>query len=258
MFIMNSFVKRGLYCALFVGGLSLLGVGAANAAETSGENGVASGSQVAPDLAAPVVVDGNAISLLGDSSSSGSTTDATPSGTDTGGATTSGSDGIASGTQIAPDAAAPVTVDGNAISLLGDTSTSGSSANGSNSTAGNSAPATTDGTDGTASGTQVAPDADSPVSVEGNAISLLGDTSTTGSSANGTSNTTSGDAPATTDGTDGTASGTQVAPDADTPVSVEGNAISLLGDTSTTRSSDAAPATAADDTTTVDVDSSLT
>ncbi|RNE56754.1 hypothetical protein EEJ31_12985, partial [Cryobacterium tepidiphilum] len=42
------------------------------------------------------------------------------------------------------------------------------------------------------------------------------------------------------------------------PVSVEGNAISLLGDTSTTRSSDAAPATAADDTTTVDVDSSLT
>ena len=68
---MNSFIKKGLYCALFVGGLSVLGVGAANAAETSGESGVASVSQVAPNAYAPVTVQASSISLLSDAATTG-------------------------------------------------------------------------------------------------------------------------------------------------------------------------------------------
>ena len=43
-------------------------------ATTDGGDGVASGNQVSPDVTAPVLLDGNAISLLGDSSSDGAVT----------------------------------------------------------------------------------------------------------------------------------------------------------------------------------------
>src|SRR5918998_1732037 len=98
---MNSHVKKGLYCALLVGGFSLLGIGAANAADTSGEDALASGTQAASDIAAPVTLDGNAISVLGDSSTTGSSDGSATTGAPASAAepTTSGSDGTASGTQ---------------------------------------------------------------------------------------------------------------------------------------------------------------
>ena len=79
---MNSFVSKGLYCALIVGGLSLLGVGAATAAqtipssigtgngnevETSGDDSVLGGNQVLNNVAIPVTISGNAVSVVGDS-----------------------------------------------------------------------------------------------------------------------------------------------------------------------------------------------
>jgi hypothetical protein len=60
---------------------------------TDGEDGVASGNQVSPDVTAPVAVEGNAISLLGDSSSSGTSTGpAAMTGNDDEGILESGSD----------------------------------------------------------------------------------------------------------------------------------------------------------------------
>ncbi|WP_105035438.1 hypothetical protein [Cryobacterium aureum] len=52
---MKTVIKKGLYCALLVGGLSLIGISAANAAEapnTTGADGIVSGDQVVTDLVA--------------------------------------------------------------------------------------------------------------------------------------------------------------------------------------------------------------
>ena len=72
---MNKYVSRGLWFALFVGGLTLGGTAAANAATTSGADGTVSGTQVAPSVDTPVSLGGNAIAVLGDavSTATGST-----------------------------------------------------------------------------------------------------------------------------------------------------------------------------------------
>jgi hypothetical protein len=126
---MKKYVSRALWCALLAGGLTVLGATAANAAESGGEDGLVSGNQVLSSITAPVTVEGNAISLLGDSSSSGTSTGpaVVTDGTDSDSAVTDGEDGVASGNQVSPDVTAPVAVEGNAISLLGDSSSSGTS-----------------------------------------------------------------------------------------------------------------------------------
>jgi hypothetical protein len=180
---MKKYVSRALWCALLAGGLTVLGATAANAAESGGEDGLVSGNQVLSSITAPVIVEGNAISLLGDSSSSGTSTGpavVSDSG-DSDSAVTDGEDGVASGNQVSPDVTAPVAVEGNAISLLGDSSSSGTSTGPAVVTDGtDSDSAVTDGEDGVASGNQVSPDVTAPVAVEGNAISLLGDSSSSG------------------------------------------------------------------------------
>ena len=67
---MNKYVSRGLWFTLFVGGLTLGGACAANAATTSGADGTVSGTQVAPSVSAPVSASGNALGVLGDAVSS--------------------------------------------------------------------------------------------------------------------------------------------------------------------------------------------
>ena len=67
-FPMNKYVSRGLWFTLCVGGLWLAGTAAANAAETSSGSG---GTQAVVGATAPVTISGNAISVLGDSTSSG-------------------------------------------------------------------------------------------------------------------------------------------------------------------------------------------
>ncbi|WP_314147957.1 LPXTG cell wall anchor domain-containing protein, partial [uncultured Leifsonia sp.] len=67
-------------------------------------------------------------SVLGDSSSSGSSASA-PAGTASGsGSTTSGDGGLLGGTQLPIHLGLPVTVGGNAISVVGDSETTGSTA----------------------------------------------------------------------------------------------------------------------------------
>ncbi len=157
---------------------------AAPAAEptTSGQDGVASGTQVAPVVSVPVTVTGNGIGLLGDgtSTATGPAAPAAPT-TPSAGGTTSGEDGIGSGTQVSPVVSLPVTIGGNGIGVVGDgTSTStGGTGSGTGSTT-PTAGGTTSGAGGLLSGTQIVPVISIPVTIGGNGIGVVGDgTSTT-------------------------------------------------------------------------------
>ena len=247
---MNTFIKKGLYCALLVGGLSLIGISAANAAEapsTSGSDGNVSGSQIVSDVAAPVTLTGNAISVLGDSSvNQDSTAPPSESGTAPLGfaPTTTGSDGIVSGTQVAPTADAPVTVSDNAVSVLGDSSTTGSNSGTAAPTVQPAAESpTTTGTDSVLGGTQVAPVVTAPIVAEGNAISVIGDSTSTGGESTPTSGASTTDASPTTNGSDSTLGGSQVLTNLSAPVTVQGNAISVLGDSDSAGATRSNPAT---------------
>ena len=73
---MNKIITRGLITLAVSGGLVLLGAGVAyadgNGNSTSGQDGTASGTQALLGVDLPVTVGGNGISVLGDSSSTGS------------------------------------------------------------------------------------------------------------------------------------------------------------------------------------------
>mgnify|MGYP007088003851 CR=1 FL=1 len=64
---MRTYLKRALWGTLLAGGITLLGATAANAADTSGEDGLLSGTQADTAITAPVTIVDNAVSLLGDS-----------------------------------------------------------------------------------------------------------------------------------------------------------------------------------------------
>ncbi|MFJ3383854.1 hypothetical protein ACIPNL_06780, partial [Curtobacterium sp. NPDC090221] len=261
---MNKYVSRGLWFALFVGGLTLGGAAAANAATTSGADGAVSGTQVAPSVDAPVSVAGNALGLLGDAVSSVVPTPAAPAApaaaapaapaAPTAAPTTSGSDGVGSGTQVVPDVSAPVSVGGNAIAVGGDAVSSAPAAAPAAPAAAPAAPAAapaapaTSGSDGIASGAQVAGAVTAPVDVSENAVSLAGDAVATHTApAAAAPASPAPAAPAapvagapTTSGSDGIGSGTQVVPAIEVPITVSGNGIGLVGDGSSTGSSAAA------------------
>lgn len=235
---MNKIISRGLWGVLFVAGLSVLGATAANAAETTGQDGTASGTQGVISLGAPIGVGGNAISILGDSTSSGATSSEPASSPATSPATspssTSGGDATLGGTQAIVTGIVPVTAGGNAVSVLGDSSSSNASSAAATPIVGDSTGSTTTGEDGTASGTQLMPDLIAPIGVSGNSVSVLGDSESTGSTSGTSEAPTASDAGSsstgTTTGEGGTASGTQVAPRFMAPIALSDNAISVLGD----------------------------
>ncbi len=95
---MNTIVSRALWGTLLAGGITLLGATVAQAAETTGDDGLLSGTQALVSLDAPITIGGNAVSLLGDATSTDAET-STPDATSapSGSASTSGLDGILSG-----------------------------------------------------------------------------------------------------------------------------------------------------------------
>ncbi|WP_295105895.1 chaplin family protein, partial [uncultured Microbacterium sp.] len=120
---MRTYIKRALWGTLLAGGITLLGATAANAADTSGEDGLLSGTQADAAISVPVTVVGNAVSLLGDTSAQQTSAPASsPAPAPAPAATTSGDSGTASGTQAVVDVVVPVTVTDNAITVLGDSS----------------------------------------------------------------------------------------------------------------------------------------
>ena len=146
--------------------------------------------------------------------------------------TTEGSDGIGSGTQGILGLSIPVTVTGNSITLIGDSASSGTQTTDTTTASGSNA--TTSGLGSLLGGTQLLGDVGIPVTVAGNSLTLIGNSNTTGATVNtGTAGTGSG---AATTGTGGIVSGSQVDANAVVPVTVSGNAITLVGDARSTGS----------------------
>ena len=124
---MHQNIRRGLLGTLFAGGLLALGTTAASAADTTtGSDGLLSGTQVNAPVTAPITLGATSLGLLGDSAA---TTDGTP--TTVGqpapapapGNSTTGSDGLLSGTQVNTPVTAPITLGAAAVGVVGESST---------------------------------------------------------------------------------------------------------------------------------------
>ncbi|HEY4225089.1 MAG TPA: hypothetical protein VGM70_04700 [Pseudolysinimonas sp.] len=239
---------------------------AAPSGSTSGDVSLLGGSQALLDVHAPVAVGGNAISVIGDSGASsstvgsGSAAGASGSGAgstgagSTGSGSTSADDSTLGGTQVLGDVSAPVTVSGNAISVAGDSTSGGSfagqSADGSGSTAPAAGPSTT-GDNSTLGGTQVVPDVTAPVTATGDAISVVGDSTSGGGTSGSTSGTGTGGGtgggtgatPPLTTGDGSILGGSQIAPTVTAPITIGGDAVSVIGDSTTTPSDPGQPGT---------------
>jgi hypothetical protein len=125
------------------------------------------------------------LGLLGDSTA---TTEGDNGGTAPAGATspagsTNGSDGLASGTQVVAPVTAPITVGTTSLGLLGDstaTTQGDTTTNDSTAPAGTTTPAaSTNGSDGLASGTRVVAPLSLPIGVRGASVGIVGDSSST-------------------------------------------------------------------------------
>ncbi|MDQ0893695.1 chaplin family protein [Agromyces ramosus] len=228
---MKRLAMRALYATLFAGGLTLLGAGVAHASDTSGDDGILSGTQAGISIELPVTPSGNAVSVIGDSSSSDATTEVSSGDDAEPVAVTSGDDGVGSGTQALVDVAVPVTVSGNAVSVIGDSSSEDATTvvapADSSADAGT---AETSGDDSLLGGTQGLVNVTAPVTLGGNAISVIGDSS----SENATTVVKSGDSggadSASTSGDDSILGGTQLLGNVNAPITLGGNAISIIGD----------------------------
>lgn len=239
---MHRYIKRALWGAVIAGGITLIGSTAAGAAETGGEDGLLSGTQLLAPVEVPVSVVGNAISLLGSSSVEAPAPASAPAPAPAPAeASTDGSSGVGSGSQAIVEVSLPITVSDNAIAVLGGSEVSGGEASeGTTGEAAAPAPdapadaATTSGTDGVLSGTQALLGAEVPVTVSGNAVSVLGESSVTGASGGDAAAPASGPGAGlslpVTSGLDSLLGGTQLALPVSVPITVGGNAIGILGE----------------------------
>src|SRR5690606_21290985 len=100
------------------------GTDGATGPTTDGTDSVLGGTQAVAPLSLPVTVGGNAISGVGDSTSTGSAVMPGTSGTD-GVALTSGDNALLGGSQLVLPVSLPITLGGNAIAVIGDSTTTG-------------------------------------------------------------------------------------------------------------------------------------
>ena len=245
---MNKYVSRGLWTVLVTGGFMALGIGAANAdTGTSGQDGIASGTQGVLGIELPIQLGGNAISVLGDASSDGAATSAPSSPAAAPSGSTDGGGSVAGGSQLLADLGVPIQLSGTRSRC----SATPRAADPTPRRRGRAEPRphrrTTDGEDGVLSGTQVLGDLGLPVTLGGNAISVLGDASTSDADTSGSADGAAGDSAGSTDGADGILGGSQVLADLGVPVTLGGNAISVLGDASSDGASTASGSTAESD-----------
>ncbi|MEV8274437.1 hypothetical protein AB0O93_14260, partial [Microbacterium sp. NPDC077184] len=200
---MNTMLTRALWGTLLAGGITLAGGAAANAVDllgdTTGEDGLLSGTQAVLNVDLPVTIGGNALSIIGDATSVDAETAAPAAEPAPVVAETSGHDSVGGGSQAIIDVHLPVTVGGNAVSVLGDATTVDAATETDAAPAApvaEEAPAAepvadapvvgvTDGTDSILGGTQGIVAVDAPVTVGGNALSVIGDATTVDSTTTG-------------------------------------------------------------------------
>lgn len=204
---MRLLLRAALPVAAVAGGL-WLGVGVADAESAE------------PD----VTVCGNTIAGI-DTTDCESTSDSgsTSTGRLTETPDTGGSDGVGSGNQINPDVNAPITVCGNSIAVLSDSSAE-CEPSGSDGPSGDN---TTSGEGGALSGNQVNPVINAPITVCGNAIGVIGDSQAKCKPSGQGPSASAGN---TTTGEDGFLSGNQVNPVVNLPITICGNVLTVLGD----------------------------
>ncbi|MET2011199.1 hypothetical protein ABXJ56_06580, partial [Microbacterium chocolatum] len=250
---MNTMLTRALWGTLLAGGITLAGGAAANAVDllgdTTGEDGLLSGTQAVLNVDLPVTIGGNALSVIGDASSVDAVTEAPAAESAPVEAVTSGQDGVGGGSQAIVDVHVPVTVGGNAVSVIGDATTIDA---GTGTDAASAAPVAeepaaepvadapvvgvTDGSDSLLGGTQILAPITAPVTAGGNAISVIGDATTVDSTTTGGThgNGHNGDGLlGITNGSDSILGGTQILAPITAPVTAGGNAISVIGDATT-------------------------
>src|SRR6478609_2064763 len=239
---MHRNMRRAVHTALLTGGLVVAGAVSAYATD---DDGLLSGLGIEAPVDVSVDVTGLAAGVLGDASTT--TAPAGPEATAPTAAVGGGSsEGVASGTAVAAPVSIPVDIDGVALGVLGDATTT---ATGDPPTSGTTAPTATvesGDTDGIATGTGIAAPVSIPVDIDGLALGVLGD-ATTGT---GTTPTTgeSGAPTATVGGgtSDGPLAGTGVAAPISVPVTIGDVALGLLGDASTTSTGTRTAGTATD------------
>lgn len=214
---------------------------------TSGQDSAAGGNQVSAPVAVPVNLSGNSIAVVGDSSSSDSQSTSTAPTGSTGSVssdgTTSGGDSVGGGNQAAAPVSVPMTVSGNSVAVIGDSSStgstgsttsgsSGSAGSGSGSgSAGSGAGGSTSGGDSVAGGNQVGLPVTVPVTAGGNAVSGVGDATSSGADTSGTAG--SGTTGGTTGGGSSVGGGNQVDLPVTVPITIGGNAGTIIGDATT-------------------------
>lgn len=252
---MNNIASKALYSVLLAGGLSVLGAGAAQAIDLNlgGDDGLLSGTDILADLGVPITIGGNSISVIGNSSSGGSST-STPASTPAPSSNT-GAESASGGTSVwvPVNSLIEIGLDGAGNGLLG---VNGPIILGSNGSGGWLLGPGQIGIADIGSGTDADATATVPVTVEGNSISIIGDSrSGSGTASSGTSNdaVTGGGtgilgdigvlggvnllgagSSADTNGTlSGILSGSQLGADAAVPVSVTCNSVSIIGSSDT-------------------------
>ena len=246
---MHAWVRRALCAAGLAGGTVLLGIGLAEAASaddgpvTTGESAILSGNQAGVDADAPINLSGNQVTAIGQGNTSTSTSGASTAADDSGSPTTSGEDGIGSGNQVDVDADAPVNASGNQVTVIGQdnesSSVGGATTGGSGDGAGDP---TTTGEDGIGSGNQLGLDADAPINLSGNQVTVIGqDNQSTalGGATTGGSSGGSADGPGagpTTTGEGGLLSGNQALVGLEIPVNVSGDQVTVIGQDNTLQS----------------------
>jgi hypothetical protein len=199
---------------------------------TSGADGTGSGNQTGLDAIVPVDASGNQVTVIGNGNENGSKNTGAATGTSpSGGNTTTGEDGAASGNQTGLAAVAPIDATGNQITVIGDgnnAATTNGSGTGSEAATGTTGGNTTDGTDGTGSGNQTGLAAVAPIDATGNQITVIGDgnESTTDTTGPATGTGPEGD---TTSGEEGAGSGNQTDPSVAAPVDLSDNQVTIIG-----------------------------
>jgi hypothetical protein len=233
---MRKDIQRGLYGLALATGIFILGTSEATAAETTGEDSLAGGTQASPELTTPVTVSDNAITLIGDptTGSTDSTTGSTPGPTGRGTtAVTDGGNSIGGGTQITPVITAPIGIQDNAITVIGDPTTG--STDSTPGSAGEGTTAVTNGENSIGGGTQITPVITAPIGIQDNAITAIGNPTTGSTDGNTSGNTdggTTGPAPVT-NGENSLGGGTQITPVITAPITVVDNAVTVIGDPTT-------------------------
>ncbi len=162
-------------------------------------------------------------------------TDEMPASADS--VTTDGTDSVAGGNQVVAPVEVPVTVGGNAVSVIGDSHTENATTTGGNTGSGTGSGSIgdveTDGTDSILGGNQAIIPIAVPVTIGGNAVSVIGDSHTENATTTGGSTGTGTIGDVETDGTDSILGGNQAIIPVAIPVTIGGNAVSVIGDSHT-------------------------